>query len=172
MAKSKKTEAPVVEETATETPAKEVVKDAAYLEGKVTPVHEGHAAYIKETFGVDVNPAHIFAVYSTRVAYRKTSEQYGSAKEQREAAKIAAEEAKAEAAKEREAAREAKKEAKEKAKAEKAAAAKAEKEAAAKAEAEKPAEEKTTAKKTAAKKTAAPKGTGKTAAAKGGKKPF
>ena len=86
MAKKDKTE---------ETPAEEttVVKDRKYLKTKVNAVHEGHAAYIKEQFGVDVPPEFIFAVYSTRVAYRKTSDQYQSAKSARQEAREQAEKA-------------------------------------------------------------------------------
>lgn len=99
---------------AVEAPAEttETKKDKAYLDGKVNSVHEGHAAYIKEVFGVDVDPAFIFAVYSTRVAYRKTSEQYQGAKSARAKAKedaaAAKEAAKAAKAKEREEAKAAK----------------------------------------------------------------
>lgn len=120
MAKQKKETAPEPEGTTK-------VRDLAYLQGKVTPVHEGHSAYIKEQFGVDVPPEFIFATYSTRVPYRKTSEQYQGAKsaraEAKEAATAAKEEAKAKKAKERE-------EAKAKKEAEKAAAKAAEEKAA------------------------------------------
>jgi hypothetical protein len=116
MAKAKKK----AEETPAETT--ETKKDKAYLDGKVTPVHQGHADYIENLYGVKVDPAIIFAVYSTRVAYRKTSDQYGEAKAARVAAKEAAaaakEEAKAKKAAEREAKAAEKKAAKEKAAAE------------------------------------------------------
>lgn len=151
---AKKKEAPV--ESAPETT--EVVKDRAYLQGKVTPVHEGHAAYIQERYGVDVPPEFIFAVYSTRVAYRKTSDQYGSAKEARAAAKEAAAKAREDAKAEKAAARE-------KAKAEKDAAKKAKADAAA---AEKAAAEKSEGKSTKGK----GKAEAKPAAASGKKKPF
>jgi hypothetical protein len=93
MAKAKKQ----AEETPAETT--EVVKDKAYLDSKVTPVHKGHAEYIETLYGVKVDPAVIFAVYSTRVSYRKTSEQYNEAKAARVAEKEAAEAAKEEKAK-------------------------------------------------------------------------
>ena len=152
MAKKDKTE---------ETPAEEttVVKDRKYLKTKVNAVHEGHAAYIKEQFGVDVPPEFIFAVYSTRVAYRKTSDQYQSAKSARQEAREQAEKEKAETKEQAKKEREAKKAEKEKAKAEKAAAAKAAEEK----------EEKAT--KAAASKSKSTKASGSTG--KGGKKkPF
>lgn len=127
MAKNKdKAAAPAAAE---ETTAAKAVRDGEYLNGKVNSVHQGHADYIKQEFGVDVDPAHIFAVYSTRVAYRKTSDQYQGAKTAKVEAREAAEKAKEEA--------KAKKEAEKKAAAEQKAADKA---AAAKtADAEKPA---------------------------------
>jgi hypothetical protein len=119
MAKAKKQ----AEETPAETT--EVVKDKAYLDSKVTPVHKGHAEYIETLYGVKVDPAVIFAVYSTRVSYRKTSEQYNEAKAARVAEKEAAEAAKAEAKAAKKAAAEEKAAAKKAAKEEKAKAEKA-----------------------------------------------
>lgn len=115
MAKKDKTAAAEPEATT------EKKRDGEYLNGRVNAVHRGHSAYIKETYGVDVDPAHIFAVYSTRVPYRKTSDQYQGAKQERvsarEEAAAAKEKAKAEKAAEREAAKKAKEEAKAKEKA-------------------------------------------------------
>ena len=126
---------------------------------KVTVLHEKHAAYIKAQTGIDVDPLAVFLVYSTRVAFRKTSDEYAAVKEAKTEAEQAKEQEKAEkkAAREKEAAE--RKEAKEKADAEKAEAkAQREKEAAEKkaakeaAEAEKKAaKEKADAEKAAAK---------------------
>lgn len=76
------------------------------LSTKVKPLHEAHSAYIEDQTGVTVDPLHIFLVYSTRVPFRKTSDQYKESKsaaaEAKAAALAAKEEAKAEKAKERE----------------------------------------------------------------------
>jgi hypothetical protein len=122
------------------------------LSAKVKPLHTAHSEYLKAKFGIDVPPEHVFAIYSTRVDFRKNSDNY-------QGAKSAAAEAKEAAAKAKEEAKAAKAEERAKAKAEK------EAEAAKKAEAEAKDEKKPAAKtaKPAAKK-AAP--------AKGGKKPF
>src|ERR1700754_1384352 len=131
---------------------------------KVTVLHEKHAEYIKDKTGIDVDPLAVFLVYSTRVAFRKTSDAYKEVKltkaqqaeaaelakteakaarekerEEKAAAKAEADEAKAKAKAEKEAERAAAKEAKEKEAAEKKAAKEAE--AAAKSEAT-PAEDK------------------------------
>ena len=152
MAKAKQAEAPA------ETEATEVD-----LTTKVKPLHEAHAAYIKEEHGVDVDPLHIFLVYSTRVPFRKTSEQYQESKAallaRKEEEARAKEEAKAQRAKEREEKAAAKKAEKE----QKAAEAKAAKEAKAKEDAAK--EAKVTKSSTA-------KEPAKKAAASSKKKPF
>lgn len=118
--------------------------EAEGQETKVGPLHEAHAAYIKRTTGKDVDPEDIFLIYSTRVAFRKTSEEYQEVGARKAALKEEAEKAKAEAkakkAAEREEAKakkeQAKKEAAEKREAER----KAKEEAKAKAKAEKEAE--------------------------------
>lgn len=106
--------------TATTEPETEAVDYST----KVKPLHEAHSAYIEDQTGIKVDPLHIFLVYSTRVPFRKTSEQYQDSKaaaaEAKEAAAKAKEEAKAEKAKAREEAKAAK-EAEKKAKAEAAA---------------------------------------------------
>lgn len=134
--------------------------EAEGSETKVGPLHEAHAAYIKRVTGKEVDPEAIFLVYSTRVAFRKTSPEYQEVGAKKAALKEEAEKARAEAkakkaaereeaqkakeaekakkAEEREAAKKAKEEERAKAKAEKEAAAakaKAEKEAASEGEA-------------------------------------
>ena len=80
---------------------------------KVGPLHEQHAAYIKRTTGLDVDPEAVFAVYSTRTAFRgskardlEPSKEYSKFLKARDAAKKQAEKDKAAAKKEREAAKE------------------------------------------------------------------
>lgn len=110
------------------------VEESEGNETKVGPLHEAHAAYIKRTTGKDVDPEAVFLIYSTRVAFRKTSEEYQEVGAKKAALKAEAakakEEAKAAKAKERE-------EAKAKRDAEKAEKAKEREEAKAKREAEK-----------------------------------
>jgi colicin import membrane protein len=122
--------------------------EAEGSETKVGPLHEAHAAYIKRTTGFDVDPQAIFLVYSTRVAFRKTSDEYKEVGAKKAAIKEAAEQAKAEAKAKKEAER---KEAAEKKAAEKAEKAKAAAEAKAKAQAEKEAKAAEKAKAEAAK---------------------
>jgi hypothetical protein len=147
-----------------EAPAADETPDYA---SKVTVLHEKHAAYIKEQTGVDVDPLAVFLVYSTRVAFRKTSDEYAEVKAAKEQAEKDKEEAKAAAKAEREKAAAEKAEAKAKADAEKAEAkAKREQEAAEKKAAKEAAEaEKKAAKEKAdAEKAAASEGDEKPAA--------
>lgn len=143
----------------------ETTEEKVDLSTKVKPLHEAHAAYIKEVHGLDVDPVAIFAVYSTRVAFRKSSEQYAKSKEeaqaQREAQEKEKEAAKAAKKAEREAAAAEKKAEKERKAAEKKAAKEAEEKA---AEAAKATEEKKSSTKSST------KSSGK--AATGKKKPF
>ncbi len=87
--------------TETEAPAAAKPEDKGNdTETRVGPMHEAFAAYIKENKGVDITPEQVFAVTSTRVAFRK-SESYTvgvkAAKErQRQEAEAAKEAAKAE----------------------------------------------------------------------------
>lgn len=103
-------------------------------EVRVGPMHEAFAAYIKEHKGIDITPEQVFAVTSTRVAFRKTDAYRVGVVQAKENAREAALEAKATAAAEKAKEREAAKAAKEAEKAEKAKAAAAAKE---KADAEK-----------------------------------
>lgn len=166
MAKTAKA-APVVEPAETE-------EETVDLHTKVKPLHEAHAAYIKEQTDVDVDPLAIFLVYSTRVAFRKTSDNYQEAKLAAAAAKEAEAEAKELAKAEKAKEREAKKAEKDAAKAAKAAEEeKAEKgkgkgkKTSAEELAESDAEETPAAKPAKGKAKATPK-----PAAKSGKKPF
>lgn len=116
---------------------------------RVGVLHQAHADYIKEHKGIDVTPEQVFAVYSTRVAFRKSDEYQTGVR----AAKAAEKEAAAKAREEQKAAREAEREQK---RAEKEAAKQAKAEEKAKADAAKaaeaPADAKPAAKKAAAKK--------------------
>lgn len=58
---------------------------------KVTVLHEKHAAYIEKETGIKVDPLAVFLVYSTRVAFRKTSDEYSEVKQAKIAAEAAAE---------------------------------------------------------------------------------
>ena len=131
----------------------EAATETVDLSTKVKPLHKAHSAYIEENLGITVPPEHIFAVYSTRVPFRKTSEQY--------------QESKAAAAQAKEEALAAKEKAKAEKKAEREAAAKAKADAKAAKEAEAAKTEKSTPAKGKAAKAAAP-----AAPTKGKKKPF
>lgn len=89
-----------VEAEATE--ATEVETTESDPRDKVTVLHEKHAEYILEKTGIEVDPLAVFLVYSTRVAFRKTSDEYKEVK----AAKESAEEEKARLKEEAKAARE------------------------------------------------------------------
>lgn len=129
-------------ETATEATVDTTAPATEEKEGsetRVGPMHEAFAAYIKENKGIEISPEQVFAVTSTRVAFRKSDAYLVGVKEAKEKARAEAEAAKAEAAAAKKAEREqaAAKKAEEKAAKEAAAAeAKAAKEAEAAAKAE------------------------------------
>lgn len=129
--------------------------EAAESTTRVGALHQAHADYIAREKGITVTPEQVFAVYSTRVAFRKSDDYRVGVREAKAAEKAAQQEAKDKAKADREAERAAKAEEKAKAKAEKEAAAAAAKEA------ETPATEAAPAKGKATKKAAAGKGKGK-----------
>jgi len=123
-------------------PAETETVEAPAESTRVGALHQAHADYIKETKGLDISADQVFAVYSTRKAFRSTETYQTDVKAAKVQAREAAEAAKAERAQKREEAKAAREaaaaERAEAAAAKKAAAAeaKAEKEAAAKAKAE------------------------------------
>lgn len=120
---------------------------------RVGALHQAHADYIKETKGIDVSAEQVFAVYSTRKAFRSTPTYLNDVKAAKAEAREAAEAAKAERAQKREEA---------KATREAAAAERAQK---AQERAEAAAAKKAAAEEAKAVKAAAPKASGKKSAA-------
>lgn len=102
--------------SATTTPAETAEEKST----RVGALHAAHAAFIKEQTGVDVTPEQVFAVYSTRVRFRKSEGYQTEVRAAKAAEKEAREKAKAEAAEAREKARAEKAAAKEAAAAKKA----------------------------------------------------
>lgn len=98
---------------------------------RVGVLHQAHADYIKANKGIDVTPEQVFAIYSTRVAFRKSDAYQSGVREAKVAEKAAQQEARDAAKAQRETDRAAKAQQKAAAKAEKDAAAAAAKEAAA-----------------------------------------
>lgn len=72
---------------------------------RVGTLHEAHAEFIKRELGIDVTPEQIFAVYSTRVRFRKSDDYQTKVREGKASAAEAKEAAKAEAKAAREAER-------------------------------------------------------------------
>jgi hypothetical protein len=89
----------------TETVEAEDVNPLDAKANRVGALHEAHAKYILDEFGVVVDPLHIFLTYSTRNKFRKTDSYKENVKasiaEEREIQRLAAEEAKAVKAQER-----------------------------------------------------------------------
>lgn len=143
---------------------------------RVGALHQAHADYIKGALGVDVTAEQVFAVYSTRVKFRKTDEYRVGVRAAKEAEKAAALEAAEQAKAAREEERKAKAAEKEAEKAKKAEEREVAKKAAAAkktaADALKEADEAKAETATAKKTAAAAKKTGKGKAGKGTESPF
>lgn len=102
-------------------PAAETPAESGEGSTRVGALHQAHADFIKAQTGVDVTPEQVFAVYSTRVKFRKSEGYQTDVRAAKAAEKEAKAAAKAKAAEEREKARAEKAAAKEAADSEKAA---------------------------------------------------